>query len=160
MISYDNSLVRRQDRLLDSCRAMELLQGGEYGFLAMATAEGGYGVPVNYVVEKNLLYIHGAPQGRKLEALAHDNRVTFTIVGKSELVPEQFTTAYESIVVEGRASHVDDEDVKRHALELFVVKYAPEHIIEGREAIEMSAQRTAVIVIKIERVSGKTKIIR
>ena len=87
MISYDNSLVRRQDRLLDSCRAMELLQGGEYGFLAMATAEGGYGVPVNYVVEKNLLYIHGAPQGRKLEALAHDNRVTFTIMGKSELVP-------------------------------------------------------------------------
>ena len=55
---------------------------------------------------------------------------------------------------------MDDEDVKRHALELLVVKYAPEHIIEGRKAIERSAQRTAVIVIKIERVSGKTKIIR
>ena len=44
---YDNSTVRRQDRLLEEERAREILQVGEYGFLAMASAEGGYGVPIN-----------------------------------------------------------------------------------------------------------------
>ena len=41
MINYDNCMVRRQDRLLDEARAVELLQSGEYGFLAMASADGG-----------------------------------------------------------------------------------------------------------------------
>lgn len=38
-MEYRNEEVRRQDRLLDEARARELLRGGEYGFLAMASAE-------------------------------------------------------------------------------------------------------------------------
>ena len=47
MMEYRNDSVRRQDRLLDEVRARELLRGGEYGFLAMASDEGAYGIPVN-----------------------------------------------------------------------------------------------------------------
>ena len=102
-MEYRNDSVRRQDRLLDEERARELLRGGEYGFLAMASDEGGYGIPVNYVAEGDTIYIHCAPEGRKLRAIAADARVSFCVVGVTRPVPERFTTAYESIVVSGRA---------------------------------------------------------
>ena len=103
MMEYRNDSVRRQDRLLGEERARELLRGGEYGFLAMASDEGAYGIPVNYVAEGDTIYIHCAPEGRKLRAIAADARVSFCVVGVTRPVPEKFTTAYESIVVSGRA---------------------------------------------------------
>lgn len=37
-VKYDNSPVRRQDRLLEEEHAAELLRSGEYGFLALGGA--------------------------------------------------------------------------------------------------------------------------
>ncbi len=88
MMEYRNDSVRRQDRLLDEERARELLRGGEYGFLAMASDEGGYGIPVNYVAEGDTIYIHCAPEGRKLRAIAADARVSFCVVGVTRPVPD------------------------------------------------------------------------
>ena len=65
---YETAAIRRQDRLLDEAHAWELLLAGEYGVLSMSTEQGGYGVPVNYAVAEDVIYIHCAPQGRKLQA--------------------------------------------------------------------------------------------
>lgn len=157
-MEYRNGGVRRQDRLLDEGRAREILLGGEYGFLAMASPEGGYGIPVNYVVGGgDTVYIHCAPEGRKLRAIASDCRVSFCVVGKTCPVPEKFTTAYESIVIEGRARVVVSDDERRRALELLVEKYSPDYASVGAAYIEKSFHRTAVIAIDAERWSGKTK---
>ena len=48
-MKYVNDRVRRQDRLMDEARALELLREGEYGVLSMVADGGGYGVPVNFV---------------------------------------------------------------------------------------------------------------
>ena len=49
---YDNTSVRRQDRLLDEARALQILHEGEYGFLALvetrADAVAGSGIPISY----------------------------------------------------------------------------------------------------------------
>lgn len=156
-MEYRNDGVRRQDRLLDEGRAREILLGGEYGFLAMASPEGGYGIPVNYVVEGGTVYIHCAPEGRKLRAMASDCRVSFCVVGATRPVPEKFTTAYESIVIEGRARVVVSDDERRRALELLVEKYSPDYAAVGAAYIEKSFHRTAVIAIDAERCSGKAK---
>ena len=71
---YDCHNIRRQDRLLDESRAREVLQAGEYGVLSMATEQGGYGVPINYVLVEDTIYLHCAPDGRKLRALSADER--------------------------------------------------------------------------------------
>lgn len=154
---YDNSMVRRQDRLLNEERSLELLRDGEYGFLSMASAEGGYGVPINYAVDGDKIYVHCAPEGRKLRALEHDARVSFCVVGHKQIVPEHFTTEYESVIATGRARVVADDDERRRALRLIVEKYAAEYLAEGLKAIERSLQRTAVIAIEVESLSGKTK---
>lgn len=156
-MKYDNSAVRRQDRLLDEAAAMELLQSGEYAFLSMTTDEGAYSVPINYVVEDDTIYIHCAPEGRKLRAIAYDSRVSLCVVGHSRVVSEQLTTAYSSVIVAGRAQIVEDEALKRHALQLLVDKYASDFREEGYRALERSLHRTAVVAIAIESISGKTK---
>ena len=156
-MKYDNSTVRRQDRLLDESAAMELLRVGEYAFLSMTTDEGAYGVPINYVVEDDTIYIHCAPEGRKLRAIAYDSRVSLCVVGHSRVVGEQLTTAYSSVIVAGRAQIVEDEALKRHALQLLVDKYASDFREEGYRALERSLHRTAVVAIALENISGKTK---
>lgn len=73
------------------------------------------------------------------------------------MVGEQLTTAYSSVIVVGRAQVVEDEELKRHALRLLVDKYASDFRAEGYQALERSLHRTAVVVITIESMSGKTK---
>ena len=154
---YDNGAVRRQDRLLSEERAMELLRKGEYGFLAMASAEGGYGVPINYAVKGDTIYMHCAPEGAKLRAIANDERVMFCVVGERRVVPAEFTTMYESVMAQGSARIVDSEAERREALRLIVEKYSPEHCNEGMAAIERSISRTAVIAIDVKCLTGKQK---
>ena len=71
MITFDNSKIRRQDRLLTAEEAYTLLKEGEYGVLSMITPEGTpYGVPVNYVWDGDgAIYIHCASDGRKLNCI-------------------------------------------------------------------------------------------
>ena len=154
---YDCHDIRRQDRLLDELRAREVLQAGEYGILSMATEQGGYGVPINYALVRDTIYLHCAPEGRKLRAISADERVSFCVVGHSRVVSEHFTTEFESVIVQGRARVVEAENERRMALRAIVEKYSAEHIEEGLKAIERSIHRTVVIAVNVETFSGKIK---
>ena len=154
---YDNTTVRRQDRLLDEKRALELLSEGEYGVLSMASVDGGYGVPVNYAVEGDTIYLHCALEGRQLRAIENDARVSFCVVGRKRIVPEEFTTEFESVIAAGCARLVVQDEERRRALRLIVEKYSPTHLEEGLKAIERSAHRTGVVAIEVECLSGKCK---
>ena len=154
---YDCHDIRRQDRLLDESRAREVLQAGEYGILSMATEQGGYGVPINYALVEDTIYLHCAPEGRKLRAISADERVSFCVVGHSRVVSEHFTTEFESVIAHGRARVVEADDERRKALRAIVEKYSAEHIEEGLKAIERSIHRTAIIAIAVDSFSGKIK---
>lgn len=150
--------IRRKDRILGEEAALELLEKGEYGFLAMAGTNGyGYGIPLSYVKEGMCLYFHCAPEGYKLECLKACPGVSFCVVGKTKVIPGQFTTAYESVLVFGEARLGLSEEERRHALELLVGKYAPEFAAVGGKYIEKSFHRTEIIRVDILRVTGKGK---
>ena len=155
---YDNSGVRRQDRLLDESRARELLATGEYGVLSLADVSGPYGIPVNFVWNgRDAIYIHCAPVGRKLVCIDRDERVSFCIVGKTELRPAQFTTGYESIVLTCRARHNLPPEERMEALEALLGKYSPDDREIGRIYARKSFARTEIIRLDIDRWSGKSK---
>ena len=110
---YDNSTVRRQDRLLDTERAIELLRGGEYGFLALG-GRSGYGIPISFALAGLCIYFHCAPEGEKLRRIAQGGRVCFCVVGQTAPEPAMFTTGYESVLAFGAIRTVDD-DTERSA---------------------------------------------
>lgn len=155
---YDNSGVRRQDRLLDETRARELLAAGEYGVLSLTDTSGPYGIPVNFVWNgRSSIYIHCAPVGRKLAYIDHDERVSFCVVGKTELRPAQFTTGYESIVLTCRARHNLPPEERMEALEALLEKYSPDDREIGRIYAQKSFARTEIIRLDIDHWSGKAK---
>ena len=122
--------IRRKDRLLDDHRAITLLGSGEYGFLSMCAVNGyGYGIPVNYALADSSIYFHCAPTGFKLENIRRNNRVSFCVVGHTQVLPRQFTTVYESVVAFGLMIGDLSEEERYRALRLLVEKYSPGHVI-------------------------------
>ena len=158
-MNYTNERIRRQDRLLEEEKAIDLLKNGEYGVLSMQDeGNGAYGIPVNYVWNKeNSIYIHCAPEGRKLHCIKRCDTVSFCVVGKTRIISNQFTTEYESIVLKCRACMGLNEEERMHALHLLIEKYSPEYKVIGARYALKSFHRTEVIRLDIEEVSGKCK---
>ncbi len=161
-IPYDNGAVRRQDRLLPPEAAEALLRTGEYGVLSMQAEQGGgYGIPLSYVWDgAGSIYIHCAPEGRKLRALERCAEASFCVVGRTEVHPALFTTAYESIVVRCRAVRGLPPEERMHALELLLAKYSPDDREVGMRYAAKSFHRTEIVRLEILAVSGKSKVVR
>lgn len=161
-IKYTNEGVRRQDRLLAEAEAFRLLEHGEYGVLSMVTPDGtAYGVPVNYVWDGQCaLYVHCAPEGKKLRCLSIRSRVSFCIIGHTHVLPDKFTTEYESIVLVGEARIGLQPDERKHALELLLRKYSPDDLTVGLKYAGKSFPRTEIIRLDIVEMSGKSKRMR
>ncbi len=158
-MKYCNQKIRRQDRLLDNKLAIDLLKIGEYGVLSMKTEnDGGYGIPINYVWNKNKsIYLHCAPEGFKLDIIAFCNEVSFCVVGKTKVASAKFTTAYESIILNCIAVRDLSANEKMKALELLIDKYSPDDKTIGMKYAEKSFSRTEIIRLDIVEWSGKTK---
>lgn len=150
--------VRRKDRLLEPEKTRVVLDSGEYGVLATCGGDHQpYGVPLNYVVIGGAIYIHCAVAGHKLENIRENPKVSFTVVGKTQVLPEKFSTRYESVVVFGTASIVDDPENTRSALKALVAKYAATHKAAGDDYIETLIDKTRVIRVEIDHVTGKAR---
>ncbi len=159
---YDNAAVRRRDRLLDEEAARKLLRRGEYGVLSMVDEEGGgYGIPLSYVWDgTEHIYVHCAPEGRKLRCLDLRPEVSFCVVGETRVCPSKFTTAYESIVVRARAVRGLADEERWRALRLLLEKYAPADCETGMHYAGKSFARTEILRLEILSVSGKCKIVK
>ena len=155
---FDNSTVRRQDRLLDYDSAEKLLLSAEYGFLSFG-GEARYGIPISFALKGTSLYFHCATEGEKLKRMKKNNQVCFCVVGNTELQPAQFTTTYESVLTFGQVYTIEEDDERMMALELIVDKYSPDFKETGRKYAEKSFHKTVIFCLDIARITGKTRII-
>ena len=148
--------IRRADRALTKDQAREILARAEHGVLATVGADGWpYAVPVNHVLAGDVLYIHCALEGHKLENIAHEERVSFCAVAGATVLPAKLSTLYESAVVFGRAAVVTGPAEKLRALELLAVRFCGALSPEAEKAIATSGSRTAVVRIRLEQIAGK-----
>ena len=149
--------MRRQDKALPDQGATQLLLDGEYGVMSTVDADGQpYGVPLNYVYMDGCVYFHCARTGHKLENIAANPKVSFTVVGRTEVLPAEFSTGFESVVAFGRAEVVHGDEWHK-ALMGLLEKYCADHVEAGRTYIEQHAKQTKVVRIKLERITGKAK---
>lgn len=156
---FDNSKVRRQDRLLDEARAREILASAQYGYMSMIDLDGKpYGVPVNFVWDgEDAIYIHCAPEGKKIDILECHDRVSFCVVGNINLLPGQFTTEYESIILDCEVTIPTYDEERLHALELIIKKFSPQHFDTGMRYAHKSLPRTCIVRLDILSWSAKAK---
>ncbi|MDD3050341.1 MAG: pyridoxamine 5'-phosphate oxidase family protein [Candidatus Cloacimonetes bacterium] len=156
---YSNFEVRRQDRLLEETKARSLLKNGEFGVMSVLCKKNGvYGFPINYVWDEDYyIYLHCAPEGKKLRCIDENINVSFCIVGRTNVIPDKFTTEYESIILECTAERGLSDDERMSALSLFLDKYCPNDKEMGMKYASSSFQRTEIIRLKITKWSGKCK---
>lgn len=148
--------MRRIDRAVSEAQARDILARADHGFLATVGEDGWpYAIPVNHVLAGDMVYFHCALSGHKLENLAHEERVAFSAIAFAEIVAKDVTTHYESAVVFGRASQVEDPAEKRRALELLGHRFCAGYEPEVAEEIRKDGPKTAVVRIRIERITGK-----
>jgi nitroimidazol reductase NimA-like FMN-containing flavoprotein (pyridoxamine 5'-phosphate oxidase superfamily) len=148
--------MRRHERILDESRVRELLLNSEYGVLSTTSVDGGvYGIPMSYVASDGCIYFHCAMIGHKIDNITANPLVSFCVVGKTEVSPAAFTTAYESVVVSGLIKTVDVVDEKRDALQLLVKKYSRGFETEGDVYIDKAIHKTKILKLTIDSITGK-----
>ena len=149
--------MRKENRQLPEEETMEVLLKCEYGILSTMGDGYPYAVPMSYVVANNKIYIHGTCEsGQKTKNIHNNPKVCFTVVGNTEILPSQFATKYESVVVLGTASLCEWTD-KEMALEKFLDKYSSEYKQAGMKYIKAAINKVSVYEISIDMITGKAK---
>lgn len=152
--------MRRSAQALgvDACR--EVLSRGTSGVLALL-GDGGwpYAVPMSYAFDGEKLYFHCAREGHKLDAIRREARASFCVVDRDEVVPEEYTTYFRSVIAFGRVRVLENEAQMRAAIELLARRYFPQDSAENRRrAIEREWAGLCMLEMDIKHMSGKEAI--
>lgn len=150
-------MIRRAEYAASESQAKEIIEKGDYGILSTTSVDGyPYGVPMSYWYKDDAIYFHCAKEGHKLDNIKADNRVSFCVVGRNEVLPGDFTANYESAVAFGKAYEVTGSE-KEEAMMEMVKKFSPEYMEQGKEGIKRADAKMSVYKIVVELVTGKIK---
>jgi nitroimidazol reductase NimA-like FMN-containing flavoprotein (pyridoxamine 5'-phosphate oxidase superfamily) len=136
--------------LLDACHVGRLGTIGADGYPMIK--------PLNFAYHDNRIYFHTAKAGEKVEDIRRDPRVCFEVdlpisYIKAENQPCEAKYLYQSVIIRGRASFVENEEERLFALTRLMNKYQPEggygDYLKEKLAI------TGVVRIDIEEMTGK-----
>lgn len=149
--------MRRFKQLLSSEETERILRNGKYCVMAVAGDDDyPYAVPVNYVYDGTAIYIHSATQGHKIEALRHNPKCSLCIVDKDDVIPEEFTSYFRSVIAFGTARFVESTDEEIAALRLLCDKYSPG--INPEAEIARFIRALCIVRIDIDSLTGKEAI--
>jgi nitroimidazol reductase NimA-like FMN-containing flavoprotein (pyridoxamine 5'-phosphate oxidase superfamily) len=92
------------------------------------------------------------------ESLTRNDKVTFCVIDKDDVVQKTFTTHFRSVIVFGRAKILTEDGEKRRALENLIEKYSPDYTEAGQGEIERDWNRVCIVELAIEHITGKAAI--
>lgn len=152
--------MRRRDRKMKNKETvLAILEQAQVG--RMATVNGkGFPVikPLNFLYWEGKIYIHSSTKGEKIEDIQRgspvcfevDEPIAYVIASKGACQANYY---YRSIIVKGKGSFVEDQDIKMKILERIMEKYQPEG--GYGEILTEILKKTAIIEISVEEITGK-----
>lgn len=152
--------MRRYRQKLSDEECVAILTRGSWGVLSLIGDDGyPYGVPLNYVYRDGRLYFHGAKEGHKLDAMRREPKASFCVVDSDELIPEEYTTYFRSVILFGRMNIVTDRERMRDIITVMAERFNPDDTAQHRnEAIEREFPPLCIMELEIEHMSGKEAI--
>ncbi len=150
--------MRRIKQQLSEGETKTVLENGTSGVLALAGDNGyPYAVPLSYVFDGTRLIFHGALTGHKIAAIKRCEKASFCVVEKDEIISDEYTTYFRSVIAFGRVRILDRNEA-REAAKLLGAKYRPGFPEELAATVERNLDKMAVIVLDIEHLTGKEAI--
>ena len=149
--------MRRKDKeISDKDLIEQILKESEICRMAMIDGTEPYMVPLNYGYADGVIYVHSAPDGRKMGILKENNRVCFEIEHAYEIIrkdePCQWTTKYRSVIGYGNVEIIVDAESKKKGMDIIMQKYGYRGQSNYNEGL---LSRMVILQLKIEKVTGK-----
>lgn len=148
--------MRRKGQQLTTEQVEEILTNGNTGVLAVHGDDGyPYTVPLNYAYENGKIFFHCALNGHKLDGIRRNDKVSFCVVARDDVVPKAFATRFASVIAFGRAKILTDPAQQHRALMALVKKYSMDFSDKGRRLIESGKEPVCAVEITLEHATGK-----
>ena len=147
--------MRRKRQKLEDAEAQAVLAAATSGVLSLVGDDGyPYGVPLSHAYVDGRLVFHGSVKGHKLDAMRANPKASYTVVRQDQVVPEEYTTYYRSVIAFGRM-RVLEGDEKLAALRQLGERFWPGHPVELEAEIAPRLAHMTVFVMEIEHLTGK-----
>ncbi len=148
--------MRRGAQNLSQEEIISILNENHSGTLAVLGDDGyPYAVPTSYVYKDGKIYFHSAISGHKIDAIRNCDKASFCVTAQDDVVPEELTTHYKSVIAFGKIKIIEDDAERRRVMDMLAEKYLP--ISQERIEHEITRMWKAICAIEfdIEHVTGK-----
>ena len=148
--------MRRDKQQVSQDECKRVLSESKRAVLSLIGEEGyPYGVPVNFVYDEtdNMIYIHTAIEGHKIEAIKNCNKVAFTTWDDGYKESGDWAYYVTSVIVRGRAKIIDDPKIMAEKIMNLGVRFASDKEVQGM--IDRNIGKVLLIGISIENITGK-----
>lgn len=149
--------MRRKAQQLSEEACREILTQQTSGVLAvLGDDDYPYAVPLSYVYADSSIYFHCALSGHKLDAIRRHDKASFCVTAMDQIIPEKYTTCYQSVIAFGHVRILEDRQEKLDAIQKLALKYAPNDTSQNRTAeIERFWDSFCMLEMQVEHLSGK-----
>ncbi len=150
--------MRRADKeFTEQGKLRGVLKETSYMTLAMARGGEPYLVSLShgYDEERNCLYFHCAPEGKKLDILRANPVVWGQVIVDHGYVERECTHRYVTVMFKGRVSFIEGEEEKRRALRTMLWQLEPDAEARERRMNTDDLGSTVFGRVDVEYMTGK-----
>ncbi len=124
--------------------------------MAMMDGDRPYIIPFNYGYSDGCLFIHSAPEGKKIDLLKQNPEVCFEVEDKMEITKGEracdWSTRYRSVVGYANAEILSDEASKQQGLEVIMAQNGAPELVEFNSK---NLGRMVILKLTISSMTGK-----
>lgn len=149
--------MRRIKQQVSSEECVRILDSERRGVLSVLGDDGyPYAIPVNfyYSAEDGKIWIHGAKEGHKIDAIRKCDKVCFTVWDQGYLKEGDWAYWVTCVTILGRAELVEDSELCCQRLWKLGAKYFPSEEDVG-DTMKRSFDRVQMIAVTPEHMTGK-----
>ncbi len=116
-----------------------------------------YVIPMNFGYEQDVVYLHSAQTGKKMDILAKNRQVSLSfstdheLRWQSEKVACSYSMKYRSVLASGRVEFIEDLDEKATALNIIMKNYTDGEFTYNDPAL----RDVAVFRVVLETLEGR-----
>ncbi len=153
--------MRRKKQLLPLEETIALIDNATCAIIGVIGDEGyPYTFPISHALDKEgeKIYFHSARAGHKIDAIRKEPKVSFSVVGKDDVVSAEYTTYFKSAQGFGKAYIVEDKDERLKAFKLLAEKFCRADMDRFDSVMDSDGPQAEIVAIDIEHVTGKEAI--
>lgn len=156
--------MRRKAQQTSTEECIEILKRGKTGILGVSGDDGyPYTVPVNFAYQEaedgglGTIHIHCAVTGHKIDGIKRNEKVSFCVIDRDEVMPEERSTKYLSVIAFGKARFLTDPEEMRASANSIGAKYSGDYkeLYEAETEDYLKCGGLCCIVITIDHMTGK-----